>query len=66
MFHSKMSEAINHIKNISKKKELRVDNIHKYMIYDFKRISYKYFYIIEKGKIMRKFMETETKRNSIM
>ena len=65
MFHSKMLEGINHIKNISKQ-ELTVDNIHKYMIYNFKRISYKYFYIIDKGKIMWKFMEAETKRNSIM
>ena len=46
MYDSKILEAINHIKNISKKKPT-VDNIHKYWVnYDLElknELSYKYF-----------------------
>ena len=46
MYDSKILEAINHIKNISKKKPT-VDNIHKYLVnYDLElknELSYKYF-----------------------
>ena len=68
MYDSKILEAINHFKNISKKK-LTVDNIHKYLVIhdlELEKELLQVFLDNLQEEVMWKFMEAETRRNAIM
>ena len=68
MYNSKMLKAINHIKNISKKKPT-ADQIHKYLAnhdLELEKELLQVFQIIYKRKIMQKFMEAKARTNAKM
>ena len=68
MYDSKILEAIDHIKNISKKKST-VDNNRKYLVnhdLDLEKELSQVFLDNLQEEVMWKFMEAETRRNAIM